>query len=215
MLEDLLTYVFSGQNNKLVLVGDTAQLPPVGLPLSPALDPEYIKSMMHGSLFDFEMTEVMRQSIDSGILLVATGLRKKIAAKNSTPPFFRVSDFKSDIRKIDNGYEMEELLQHTFSGGELEEGIVVCRSNKRANLFNQQIRSHILQRESDIEGGDSMMVVKNNYFWMSDNELIDFIANGDIFEILKIYGYTERYGRRFAGGHLPKTDNSVLFHMPG
>lgn len=198
LLEDLLSYVFSNKNNRLILVGDTAQLPPVGLNISPALDPEYIKSILHVSIFDFEMKEVMRQSFDSGILTAATELRKKIGVGNNESPFFQQSKFKGDIERIESGYELEELLQHTFSGGELEDGIVVCRTNKRANLFNQQIRTHILQRETDIEGGDMMMVVRNNYFWLDENSKAGFIANGDLIKILRIRKTEGMYGFHFA-----------------
>ena len=137
LLDDLMSYVFSNSNNKMVLVGDTAQLPPVGLHLSPALELEYIRSAFTVTAFDFEMTEVMRQSEDSGILFSATRLRKKIAAQNSSSPFFQTSQFKTDIVRINDGYEFEELLQQTFINSEAEDAVLVCRSNKRANLFNQ------------------------------------------------------------------------------
>ncbi len=206
LLEDLLTYVFSKSGNKLILVGDTAQLPPVGLDISPALDPDYVKSILHVSLFDFEMKEVMRQTFDSGILTTATALRVNISLKNDSPPFFDPSQFKSDIIRVESGYDLEELLQYTFSGGEPDNGIVVCRSNKRANLFNQQIRSHILQRENDIEGGDMMMVVKNNYFWLDETSKAGFIANGDIIKILRIRKTEEMYGFQFADAEVQMLD---------
>jgi len=206
LLEDLLNYVFSKSGNKLILVGDTAQLPPVGLDISPALDPDYVKSILHVSLFDFEMKEVMRQTFDSGILTTATALRVNISLKNDSPPFFDPSQFKSDIIRVESGYDLEELLQYTFSGGEPDNGIVVCRSNKRANLFNQQIRSHILQRENDIEGGDMMMVVKNNYFWLDETSKAGFIANGDIIKILRIRKTEEMYGFQFADAEVQMLD---------
>jgi exodeoxyribonuclease-5 len=206
LLEDLISFVFSSANNKLMLVGDTAQLPPVGLDLSPALNPDYVRSLVHVSLFDFEMKEVKRQSVDSGILTTATIIREKIAEKNRIPPFFNTRNFKTDIFRIDNGYELEELLQSTYSSGEPDIGIVVCRTNKRTNLFNQQIRSHILQRETDIEGGDIMMVVRNNYFWLDERSKAGFIANGDLIRIIRIRKTEEMYGFHFADAEVEFMD---------
>lgn len=198
LLEDLLHYVFQGENNKLILVGDTAQLPPVGLDISPALMPEYLKSVISSSVYAFEMKEVMRQAYDSGVLATATVLRDKINQKLADPPFFYQSNFKNDIIQITGGYELEELLQSTFSGHESGNGIVVCRTNKRANLFNRQIRNHILQRENRLEGGDILMVVKNNYYWLDETSKAGFIANGDMMRIVRIAGIEEKYDFTFA-----------------
>jgi exodeoxyribonuclease-5 len=206
LLDDLMTYVFSNTANKMVLVGDTAQLPPVGLQLSPALEIEYIRSAFSVTAFDFEMTEVMRQSEDSGILYSATLLREKITAQNSTLPFFRISRFKSDIVRISDGYEFEELLQQTFINSEAEDAVLVCRSNKRANLFNQQIREHILQRESILEGGDALMVVKNNYYWLDAESKAGFIANGDLLTVLRVTKTEEMYGFQFADADIQLLD---------
>ena len=206
LLDDLMAYVFSNTNNKMVLVGDTAQLPPVGLQLSPALEIEYIRSAFSVTAYDFEMTEVMRQSEDSGILHSATRLREKIALQNSTPPFFQISRFKSDIIRINDGYEFEELLQQTFMNNDAEEAVLVCRSNKRANLFNQQIREHILQRESMLEGGDALMVVKNNYYWLDAKSKAGFIANGDLLTVLRITKIEEMYGFQFADADIRLLD---------
>jgi len=206
LLDDLMAYVFSNTNNKMVLVGDTAQLPPVGLQLSPALEIEYIRSAFSVTAYDFEMTEVMRQSEDSGILHSATRLREKIALQNSTPPFFQISRFKSDIIRINDGYEFEELLQQTFMNNDAEEAVLVCRSNKRANLFNQQIREHILQRESMLEGGDALMVVKNNYYWLDAKSKAGFIANGDMLTVLRITKIEEMYGFQFADADIRLLD---------
>ena len=198
LLDDLMAYVFSSSNNKMVLVGDTAQLPPVGLQLSPALEIDYIRSAFSVTAYDFEMREVMRQSEDSGILFSATRLREKITMQNSAPPFFETSRFKSDIVRINDGYEFEELLQQTFMNSDAEDAVLVCRSNKRANLFNQQIREHILQRESMLEGGDALMVVKNNYYWLDADSKAGFIANGDLLSVLRVLKTEEMYGFHFA-----------------
>lgn len=206
LLEDLLEYVYQGENNKLILVGDTAQLPPVGLDVSPALNLEYVKSIKTLSAFAFEMKDVMRQSLDSGVLATATVIREKIHLQNTIPPFFSKQLFKSDIEQIDNGYDLEELLQNTFSGDDHSDGIVVCRTNKRANMFNRQIRNRILQRESSIEGGDILMVVRNNYFWLEDESKAGFIANGDMLRITRIVKIEEKYGFTFADAEIELLD---------
>ncbi len=206
LLDDLMAYVFSNTNNKMVLVGDTAQLPPVGLQLSPALEIEYIRSAFSVTAYDFEMTEVMRQSEDSGILYSATRLREKITKQSSMPPFFQTSRFKSDIVRINDGYEFEELLQQTFMNSDVEDAVLVCRSNKRANLFNQQIREQILQRESRLEGGDALMVVKNNYYWLDAKSKAGFIANGDLLTVLRLTKTEEMYGFQFADADIRLLD---------
>ena len=206
LLDDLMAYVFSNTDNKMVLVGDTAQLPPVGLQLSPALEIEYIRSAFSVTAFDFEMTAVMRQSENSGILVSATRLREKITAQSSTPPFFQTSRFKTDIIRINDGYEFEELLQQTFINSDAEDAVLVCRSNKRANLFNRQIREHILQRESMLEGGDALMVVKNNYYWLDADSKAGFIANGDLLSVLRITKTEEMYGFQFADADIRLLD---------
>lgn len=206
LLEDLLSFVFEGKNNRLILVGDTAQLPPVGLDISPALDLKYLKTIKTISAYAFEMTTVMRQSYDSGVLATATTLREKIPGGDTSPPFFSESIFKQDIVRIDNGYELEELLQGTFSHDDLSKGIVVCRSNKRANMFNRQIRNRILQRESRIEGGDIMMVVRNNYYWLEDDSKAGFIANGDMIRITRLVGIEEKFGFLFADAEIELLD---------
>ena len=206
LLDDLITYIFSGEGNKMMLVGDTAQLPPVGLDISPALDPLYIKNGFNVTAFSFEMREVKRQSLDSGILYSATLLREKI--RNSQPdlPYFEEKGFRNDIIRIDNGYDLEELLEQTFSGKDIENGIVICRSNKRANLFNRQVRTRILQYENEIEGGDYLMVVKNNYFWLDENSEAGFIANGDLIRLVRIVKIEEMYGYRFADAEIELLD---------
>jgi len=206
LLEDLLEFVFSGENNKLILSGDTAQLPPVGLSISPALNLEYIKSIIHVAGYAFEMKEVMRQSLDSGILATATALREKIGRKEPAFPLFDNTLFKTDIVRIENGYELEELLQENFSSDDLSKCIVVCRTNKRANLFNRQIRERILQRENRIEGGDLLMVVRNNYFWLDDTSKACFIANGDLVRIIRLKKIEEQYGFTFAGADIELLD---------
>ena len=198
LLDDLVKYVFSGTNNRLILIGDTAQLPPVGLNLSPALNLTYLKSLYPVTAFSFEMKEVMRQELDSGILLSATNLRSKLSNNDFELPLLNKSDFKHDVTKVEDAMEMQELFQEYFYGDNIKESIVVCRSNKRANLFNEQIRNRILQRESELEGGDLLMIVKNNYFWLDQKSQAGFMANGDIVEIIRVIGFHNQYGFKFA-----------------
>ena len=198
LLDDLVKYVFSGSNNRLIFIGDTAQLPPVGLNLSPALNLTYLKSLYPLTAYSYEMTEVMRQALDSGILSSATGLRQKLQEQNTTLPILLKSGFKNDVSQVEDAMEMQELFQEYFYGDKVKESIVVCRSNKRANQFNEQIRNRILQRESQLEAGDLLMVVKNNYFWLDQKSPAGFVANGDIVEIRRVIGFHHQYGFDFA-----------------
>lgn len=197
LLEDLFDYVFQGKNCKLILIGDSAQLPPVGLDISPALNIEYLKNHFFNiSISSYELREVVRQSKNSGILSNATNLRKLISNNFIKAPFFFLQDY-TDIQKI-SGEDLEDLLYEAYSSNDIGNSVVICRSNKRANIFNQEIRRRILYKEDEISAGDFMMVVKNNYFWLPSDSKAGFIANGDIIEILKIKHITDLYGFRFA-----------------
>ena len=197
LLDDLLDYVFSGEQCRLLLIGDTAQLPPVGSVESPALDIDYLQGQFPLTIAAFELTEVKRQALCSGILYNATLLRDKITEDLPvySLPLFDI-DF-DDTMKIDPE-SFEELLHQAFDGSEGKDCVIVCKSNKRANLFNQAIRSRILNIEGEIATGDKLMIVKNNYYWADGNQQISFIANGDMAEIMKITHYEDLYGFRFA-----------------
>ena len=197
LLDDLLEYVYSGENCRLVLVGDTAQLPPVKLNISPALDSKTLRESGF-SVNEVELKEVVRQAKGSGILTNATEIREKIGEGIDIPVFLPIQtdDFK-DVERI-SGAELIESITTSYNKFGLFETTVVTRSNKRANLFNKGIRGSILFRENEIEKGDLLMVVKNNYYWNDENIKLDFIANGDIAEVIKIYKYEELYGFRFA-----------------
>jgi exodeoxyribonuclease-5 len=195
LLDDLMEYVASGESCKLMMIGDTAQLPPVGMPVSPALNLDYLKSRYDLKIFSYELTEVMRQSLESGILFNATRLRDIIDAGTIAFPLFRLNNRKDIIRIT--GAELEELLHTAFSAGN-SETVVVCRSNKRANMFNQEIRNRVLFLENEISSGDCLMVVRNNYFWLNPDSGPGFIANGDLIELLRIQNIEELYGFRFA-----------------
>jgi len=198
LLDDLVEYVYSNSGNKLILVGDTAQLPPVGLNLSPALNIEYLKTSFNITAHSFEMKEVMRQSLDSGILFSATSLRIKLTNSDSSLPLIQKSGFKEDVKIIESAYEFEEILQDNFNDSINNNSVLICRTNKRANIFNEQIRNAILLREEEIEAGDRLMIVKNNYYWLDENSKAGFIANGEMIEILRVNKIEEVYGFRFA-----------------
>jgi len=195
VLDDLIEYVYNDKRCKLLLIGDTAQLPPVGLEISPALDPlvlaGYGMTVREGFL-----DEVVRQSKNSGILYNATEIRKLLVKKSFEIPSVKLENF-TDIARL-HGEDLVEGLSSSYDREGLENSIVVVRSNKMANRYNQGIRNTILWREEEVSTGDFLMVVKNNYFWLQENESVGFIANGDIVEILRINGYQERYGFRFA-----------------
>ncbi len=206
LLDDLMSFVFNSERNKLLLVGDTAQLPPVGLALSPALDVDYLRSSFNLTAFSFEMKQVMRQSLVSGILSSATFLREKINREDYSFPFFLQSDFGRDVQVIEDGMMLEELMQSAYAGGNDPDSIMVTRSNKSANLFNQQIRMRIQQRETELEAGDEIMVVKNNYFWLPEDSTANFIANGDLARIVRVNKMEEIYGFYFAEAEIRLSD---------
>jgi exodeoxyribonuclease-5 len=205
LLDDLLEYVFTGENCRLVLVGDTAQLPPVGLSISPALEVASLEEYGF-SVKWVELTEVVRQAEGSGILTNATQLRTRISESGTDPGFPQVQ-LKSfdDIERI-SGAELIESVATSYDRYGLFETIVVTRSNKRANLFNKGIRGSILYKENEIERGDLLMVVKNNYFWAQGQPNFEFIANGDIAEVVHIGKYEDLYGFRFANVSLRFVD---------
>lgn len=207
LLEDLIEYVFSGKNCRIVFIGDVAQLPPIGTSISPALDPKPLMANYNLQLKGVELTQVMRQAASSGILFNATNLREQVAEKQPKIQF-KLEGFE-DIRKID-GLELEEELEQCFSKYGESETIVICRSNKRANLFNQQIRSRIKFLDEEIATGDYIMIVKNNYFWLDEKSPISFIANGDIAEVMRRGNIEEIYGFRFLDVTLRFVDYPAL-----
>jgi exodeoxyribonuclease-5 len=203
LLDDLITYVYSGEKCRLVLIGDSAQLPPVGIEESPALNLDYLKSAYHLAVQTCELKEVVRQSLESGILANATVIRKNILQNN---PVIRIEmkDFTDLIRL--SGTELEDALNEAFSGSGLQETVIITRSNKRANIFNQEIRKRILFLENEISTGDYLMIVKNNYFWIGKDSKPGFLANGDIVEIVRIEKFEEMFGFRFANVVIRLTD---------
>jgi exodeoxyribonuclease V len=202
LLGDLLEYVFSGDDCRLLLLGDTAQLPPVGSELSPALDLAYLRASYHLDLGHAELREVARQRLDSAILLNATQLRVAMASPEFAFPRLQTA---ADFQRI-NGTELEDILNDSLSRYGDDGVIILTRSNKQAGLYNRSYRTRIRGLEEDLCTGDRLMVVKNNYFWLSEGEEAGFIANGDIAEISRIVGREEAYGFAFCDCFLRFTD---------
>lgn len=197
LLDDLVQYVYGGQGCRLVLVGDTAQLPPVGEEESPALSADALRG--YGlKVTAMELTQVVRQESESGILYNATRLRREMAEDVAlgTLPRIRVAGFP-DVKVVLGG-ELIETLGTCYDREGMDETIVICRSNKRANLYNNGIRNTILYREDELNAGDILMVAKNNYFWGAEVKELDFIANGDIAVVRRVRRVHEMYGFRFA-----------------
>ncbi|MEP3836836.1 MAG: ATP-binding domain-containing protein [Algibacter sp.] len=197
LLDDLIKYVYGGHNCKLLLIGDTAQLPPVKLDISPALDERTLALNYDKEVTRMELDEVVRQEQDSGILVNATVLRDTLSSTFFEAFKFDLKGFKDIIRLVD-GYEIMDAINDAYSELGKEETAIIVRSNKRANLYNQQIRNRILFNEHELTAGDYLMVVKNNYFWIKPTSEAGFIANGDIIEVLEIFSIQELYGFRFA-----------------
>ena len=195
LLDDLIEYVYSGIDCKLIIAGDTAQLPPVGSELSPALDPESLKEYGFG-LVSSELKQVVRQSENSGMLMNATRVRLQIAEQHLVHPSLDCENY-GDVKRI-SGEELIDEITTSYGTSGLEGTIIVVNSNKQANRYNQGIRNRIFFREEEISPGDMVMVVKNNYFLTEDEEDTGFIANGDIAEVKRIRKYEEKFGFRFA-----------------
>lgn len=202
LLDDLMTYVYQHPTNRLLFIGDQAQLPPVGLSHSPALDLELLKINYQLTIAEYSLTEVIRQEADSGILANATLVRNFVnGAKGELKLPMHYKDFK-----LVEGPELPETLEWAYSNFGVENTLVVTRSNWMANQYNQLIRTRIRWLDNELEASEMMMVVKNNYFWVDDLPAAAFIANGDIMEIQKVMGYTERYDFRFADAIMRMTD---------
>ena len=209
LLEDLITYVRSGRGCRLILVGDSAQLPPVGVDYSPALDPVVMERF--GAVEYATLDEVVRQEAESGILFNATLVRCMLEQNLVEIPRFEM-DFP-DIEALSGG-EFLETLQDAYAKYGRDEVIVITRSNKRANRYNEGIRRHVLAAEEEIESGDMLMVVKNNYYFAERTEgcPMHFVANGDIARLKRLRRFEEFYGFRFANAVLefPDYDDTEL-----
>lgn len=196
LLDDLIQFVYSGQGCRLLLMGDTAQLPPVGEELSPALFADALKG--YGlEVREISLIQVVRQVQESGILWNATQLRQLIAEDECySLPKIKITGFP-DIKQAP-GTELIEELTNCYDHDGMDETIVICRSNKRANLYNNGIRAQILWREDELNTGDMLMVTKNNYYWTEKYKEMDFIANGEIAVVRRVRRTREMYGFHFA-----------------
>lgn len=197
ILEDLIEFVYSGNNCKLIFVGDTCQLPPVKHTISPAMDAYFLKNEFDLDVQYFMLTEVMRQSFDSEILSVANEIRKNIENKNAKPPFFSISENSKEVHLVDFA-ELGNCFEEYLSVNQKDRSAVITLSNKRANMYNKIIRERVYFKEEELSAGDIIMIVKNNYFWMPDDSPHAFIANGDFAEINSLRNIREKHGFKFA-----------------
>lgn len=196
LLDDLVTYAYNGQGCRLLLMGDPAQLPPVGSTESPALS-ETVLQGYQLAVYGMTLRQIARQASESGILANATALRQHMEEGLLVNPDLNVADYP-DIQAVSSEYLME-LLDDSYGRNGLEQTIVITRSNRRATLFNTCIRNRILYREEELAGGDILIVAKNNYLWAEEYQELDFIANGDVLRVRRVRGDVERtYGLRFA-----------------
>ncbi len=195
LLDDLIHYVYGGSGCSLLLMGDTAQLPPVMQENSPALEKSKLES--YGlKVHDFTLTRVVRQALESGILYNATLLRQALTDElTSELPRLNLSAF-TDIKAL-SGMELVDEVQRSYDGVGASDTLIITRSNKRAVFFNNGIRGRVIQQEEEISNGDLLMVTRNNYFWNRPYKEIDFIANGDIVEVTRVRKFREMYGFRF------------------
>ena len=197
LLDNIIKYVYSGFKCKLLIIGDVAQLPPVKSNISYALDDSYLEKEYNKSINSVELTDVVRQEKESGILSYATSIRNKIENYLFEDISFN-SEIFSDVVRVEDGEQLMNLIQDSYNNYGIEETAIIVRSNKRANLYNRSIRDKILNNENIISVGDLLMVVKNNYFWLNNKKDLGFIANGDIIKIEEIYNIKNIYGFKFA-----------------
>ena len=195
LLKDLLGFVFEHASNKLLLIGDTAQLPPVGQTFSAGLDYDHLKTITGKQILHTKLSEVMRQNKESGILGNATNLRLQLA-NESVAVKLKTSGL-ADVFRMGSD-KLVDGLNYAYNKFGLDETIVICRSNRDAVHYNQHIRTEILFRTEELEAGDMLMIVRNNYFYVPDDAPAGFLANGDFVEVRKIVSFEEQYGYRFA-----------------
>jgi len=205
LLDNIVKYVYSGFKCKLLIIGDTAQLPPVKSEISYALDSEFLENEYEKEVISVELTDVIRQQKESGILSYATSIRNKIENNYFDDISFDFNPFK-DIINVEDGEHLMNLIQDSYNKYGVEETAIIVRSNKRANLYNKAIRDKILTNENLINVGDLLMVIKNNYFWLNNKKDIGFIANGDIIKIEEIFEIKNIYGFKFAEVRISMVD---------
>ena len=200
LLDDLISFVYNGLGCSLLLLGDDAQLPPVGTSESKALEPDFLSG--YGlTVSGYSLTQVARQALDSGILRNATKLREQL---NSSKYAIHI-ETAEDVKEI-HGTDVQELLERSYQEVGDEETIILTRSNKRTNMYNQGVRARVFWKEDQISNGDRLMVSKNNYFWTKDYDNLPFLANGDIMEITRLRNEREIYGFHFIDASLRLID---------
>lgn len=210
LIDDLVKYVYSGEGCSILTLGDDAQLPPVGSIVSPALQVDYMLGYQL-NITSHTLTQVARQALDSGILENATKLRDLALGitlpteANEVEGLWKILEEKEDIQTITH-QELQELIETSYSEVGDEETILLTRTNKRTNIYNQGIRTRILWREEEISSGDRIMISKNNYFWTEKYENLPFLANGDMLEIVRLRNMREMYGYRFVDAQLRAVD---------
>lgn len=210
LLEDLVRYVYSGEGCSMLLLGDDAQLPPVGSSQSPALDENYMSGYQL-DIHSHTLTEVARQATDSGILDNATRLRPLALGESLeihdglVEQVWKIIQLGKDVQTV-SGAELLEALEQSYTEVGIEETILLTRTNKRTNIYNQGIRTRILWREDEISNGDRLMVCKNNYFWTENYEDLPFLANGDMLEVVRLRNEREMYGYHFIDAQLRSLD---------
>jgi exodeoxyribonuclease-5 len=195
LLTDVYNYVFQNEGNKILFVGDNAQLPPIGQLQSPALDASFLKSLYRCEVIETELTEVMRQVEGSGILTNATSLRDTLGHKEFQIKF-NTKSFKDIFRMT--GERLEDGLRYAYDKYGIENSIIICRSNRMAVQYNEYIRRQIHFMDSELEAGDMLMIVRNNYVFQTEDTPGGFLANGDFMEVLKVVNFEDLYGFRFA-----------------
>lgn len=199
LLDDLIRFVYSSEGCSILFLGDDAQLPPVGSTLSPALDNDFLAG--YGlSISSFTLTTVARQALDSGILSNATAVRQQIT--DSSPFSYRTTP---DFQLVE-GQQFIELLEQSYNEVGAEDTILLTRTNRRTNLYNQGIRTRILWKEDLIASGDRVMISKNNYYWTKEYENLPFLANSDMLEIVRLRNQREMYGFQFIDASLRAID---------
>lgn len=204
LLDDLIRFVYQGHGCHMLLLGDVAQLPPIGTLQSPALNPYHIAG--YGlNVSSFSLTQVARQALDSGILSNATRLRTLLSDPVSVTPEQLRPEPATDLIRI-SGSEVVERLEESYREVGAEETLIITRSNKATNLYNQGVRARILWKEDQFSTGDRLMVSKNNYFWTQEYEGIDFLANGDSLEVVRTRNQHEMYGFQFVEASLRAVD---------
>lgn len=209
LLDDLIEYVYSGEGCRILLIGDNAQLPPVKQESSPALDKRVLGSYSL-QVADANLTEIVRQAEESGILHNATALRNALRFEDTSDyPKLHVNGF-ADVKRI-TGNELIDEIGEAYRRDGMEETIVISRSNKRVNAYNNGIRNRVLYREEELSTGDILMITKNNYFWVEGFENLDFLANGEFVEVVRVKSEEVMYGFRFCNVLLYHRDYDIEF----